>query len=282
MPRKEDDYPVDPGSGLTIGPWGSAPGGPNTTDPTYGWGTGWPGGTQPGFPNPGMGGIPGTGSPSFGDTNPTYNPWGGGGNEFNQAFNSGGGGGSSSGMDRFLATFLPILGNLGQGYLANRAQGKSEEANRKDIQDRIRAALATLSPAHISMLSQAFLPQIMAQLNPQMQTAIQALNTSQGRRGLFQSPIGLAQESGLRGQLAQAGPQQAFQQAMGLAGQQASAITGAPFAFSQPNYNYGNAFYNAFKEGLAGYALAKNRREPEPPSPYNVIGDYQSGGRSYA
>lgn len=216
----------------------------------------------------------GTGQWQYPATSPTYDPFGGGGG-FNQAFS--GGGGAGVGQGNWLSWFLPLISNLGQGYLGGKAQSKSEQANRDSIQDRIRQALAALSPQNINMLAQAFLPQIMAQLNPQAQTAIQGLSTSQGRRGLYQSPIGSAQEAGLRGQLAQAGPAQAFQQAMGLAGQQASAISGAPFAMSQPNYNYANAFGNAFNSALAGYSLT-GKREPEPPSPYATALDFPKYG----
>jgi hypothetical protein len=222
--------------------------------------------TFPGVPDP-------SGNIRFPGTNPTYDPFGGGGS----AFGGGGGGGAGAGGQNWLGWFLPLLSNLGTGYLQGKAQSKSDKANREAIQDRIRAALAALSPENISALAKAFLPQIMATLNPQAQTAIQGLATSQARRGLYQSPIGAASEAGLRGQLAQAGPQQAFAQAMGLAGQQAGALTGLPIPQVQPNYGAANAFGGAFNSALAGYALTQ-RREPEPPSPYASAFDFPKYG----
>lgn len=192
---------------------------------------------------------------------------GGGGLSANFAALAGGSGGG--GMAGFGNTALINAGlNLAGGYLQDRATKKANQSNIDAMKDRIKQALQQLSPEQIQELMRQFLPQIAAVNNPLQQTALQGLATSQARQGLAGTPYGLTAEAGLRGQFANNMSTQAFQQAMGLAGQRASAVTGAPFVQTQPNLGLANAFSNTADQTLLAYALS--RRNQPPVTPYTM------------
>jgi hypothetical protein len=96
------------------------------------------------------------------------------------------------------------------------------------------------------------------------QTALHTLARSQAQKGLIGGIAG-SQQLGLSASMGNSALQQAFQQAMGLAGQRASVWAQQPFA-TQPNYNMTQGFQSAINGGLLGYALAKggNRSQPSP------------------
>lgn len=147
--------------------------------------------------------------------------------------------------------------NLGAGYLGNRAQAKANSQNIDAMKDRIKLALSQLSPEQIMMLVRQYMPQIQAVLGPMQQTALQGLATSQARQGLAGTPYGLTAEAGLRGQFANQATNQAFEQAMGTAGQRASAVTGAPFVQAQPNTAWADAFSNTANQYMLARALSR-------------------------
>lgn len=107
-----------------------------------------------------------------------------------------------------------------------------------------------------------FLPYIQNAQNPLQQNALAGLLKSQYQRGLQGWGGSLSQEAGLRGMMGNQAVQQAFQNAMGLAGQRASVWSGTP-PMTQPNYNLASGFQNAANLGLTAYGIYKNsQRSP--------------------
>jgi hypothetical protein len=104
------------------------------------------------------------------------------------------------------------------------------------------------------------------------QTAMNTLLRQQASRGLGQSGISTAVRAGMLGQQSNNALQQAFGQAMGLAGQRASVWSQQPF-YQAPNYWMGNAL-GAGVSGLTnGLALYGGRnQQPNQQSPYTGPG----------
>jgi len=109
--------------------------------------------------------------------------------------------------------------------------------------------------------------------NGVQQNALSGLLKSQYSRGLQGWGGSLSQEAGLRGMLGNQSVQQAFQQAMGLAGQRANIWSGGSPPLTQPNYNMANALTRAADIGLTSYGIYKNSQPPKQPS-----GDSGGGG----
>lgn len=162
--------------------------------------------------------------------------------------------------------------NLIGGQLASRAQAKSDSRNIDAMKDRIKLALQQLSPEQIQILVRQFLPQIAAINNPLQQTALQGLQTSQARQGLAGTPFASTAEAGLRGQFANNLSTQAFQQAIGMAGQRAGAVTGAPFVQTQPNMGLANAFSDTANQTLLAYALSRRQPQTQQAAPFILPG----------
>lgn len=137
----------------------------------------------------------------------------------------------------------------------------------------IRWAIDRLSPEHIAALTKMFTPHIMAQLGPLTQTSLSGLRSSQAQRGIFDSKYGATQETGLRANANANAAQQAFAQAMNLAGSQANAFLQHPAIQMQPNYNMAQGIQQGARMGLLGYALAKGQGGSQAPSPYEVYGN---------
>lgn len=226
----------------------------------------------------GGGGSPGINYPDrnnwpTGDV-PTY--MGGGGDPFGNWWGTdptGGGSQQGAGSQGWWNTFLGQAGinagiNLLGGYLQDRSNKKTNQANQKAVQDRIRQALAQLDPAQIAVLVKQYLPEMAAISNQQQQTALQQLNVSQARQGLSGTPYGLTAEAGLRGQMANQVSTAAFQRAMETAGQRASAVTGAPFVMQQPNTGLADAFSNTANQIMLARALSQ--RQPRQSAPFTM------------
>lgn len=154
------------------------------------------------------------------------------------------------------AALIPIAASLIGGALGGKAQSKSQQSNYDRQKNFIYQALGQLSPDNISALTQSFLPQIHAAQFGVGQTAMHQLARSQSISGRFQSPGAATQRLGLSAYLGNSAQQQAFQQAMGLAGQRASVWAQQPFA-TTPNYNMAQGFQNAVSSGLLGYSLSQ-------------------------
>lgn len=137
----------------------------------------------------------------------------------------------------------------------HKAQKKSEQTNWDRQKALILQALNQLSPENIASLQKLFLPYIQQQMNASGQGSIAALKRSQAGRGLLGSGFGLSQEAGLRGMMGSQAVTQAFQNAMGLAGQRANAWLGQGTPQVQPNMNMANAFQNAISSGFLGASL---------------------------
>lgn len=146
----------------------------------------------------------------------------------------------------------------------HKSQKKSEQTNWDRQKALILQALNQLSPENIAQLQRLFLPHIQQQMNASGQGSIAALKRSQAGRGLLGSGFGLSQEAGLRGMMGSQAVTQAFQNAMGLAGQRASAWLGQPLQTTQPNYNMANAFQQAAQQGLLAGALAQGGKQQSP------------------
>src|SRR5262245_39913554 len=116
-----------------------------------------------------------------------------------------------------------------------------------------------------------FLPYIQNANNGVNQNALAGLLKSQYQRGLQGWGGSLSQEAGLRGLLGNQSVQQAFQQAMGLAGQRASVWSGTP-PMTQPNYNLANGIGNAANLGLTAYGIYKNNQQPRYTANYDTSG----------
>lgn len=161
-----------------------------------------------------------------------------------------------------------ILGGanvLGAGIQSN-AINQANQANRNAIQQRIRQALAQLSPQQIQQLTQQFLPEIMSVQGPLMQSQIAQFNEAAGQRGLGTAPITGAQETALRASGINSATQQAFERAMGLAGARAGAITGQPVYQQQPNLAYGNVTGDTLNQLLLARYLQQGQQQN--PFPY--------------
>jgi hypothetical protein len=171
------------------------------------------------------------------------------------------GGAAAGGSGWGTAAILGGTNLLGAAINSNTIS-KANQANRNAIEQHIRQALAQLDPAAIQQLTQTFLPQIMAQQSPMMQSQVQQLNQSNYARGLGTSPIAGMQEAALRAGGVNAASTQAFQQAMGLAGQRASAITGSPIYQQQPNLAYGTALSDTVNQTLLARYFQQGQRQP--------------------
>lgn len=206
---------------------------------------------------------------------PSNNPFGPLSNgQYGGDSSSGGGGNPNAWYNSFLGqtginTGLNLLG----GFLQNRAQKGADKANQKAIEDRIRRALANLSPEHIMALAQQFLPQMAANMSGAGQTAIQAVRAQAARTGQLESPRALSFEAGTRAKLAGDVQTAAFDRAFNLSQNQANAITGAPYAMQQPRTGYADAIANSVNQ--AYFARAMSGRQPQQPAgvpyayPYN-------------
>lgn len=224
--------------------------------------------SMPGW-QPGPYGVPGGQSP-FGPLAPGGYPGGEGG--YMQPGQQGGGG------NFWQQTAVNTGLNLLSGFLSNRAQGKADKANQKAIQDRIRQALALLSPEHINALMQQFLPQMAAMSNAAGQTTIQQVRAQAARTGQLESPRALSYEAGTRARLAGDVQNLAFTGAMNLAGQQSSAVTGAPYFPQQPRYGIAQSIQDSvnqayFARALAGRGMNRSNAynfNVGGPSPYDM------------
>lgn len=151
--------------------------------------------------------------------------------------------------------------NLAGGALQNRAQAGADKANRKAIEDRIRQALAALSPEHIMALAQQFMPQMAANMSQSGQTAIQAVRAQAARTGQLEGPRALSFEAGVRSKQANDVQSAAFERAFGLAGNQASAITGAPYQMQQPRMGYADALTNSANQAWFARAMSQQPQQ---------------------
>lgn len=191
---------------------------------------------------------------------------------------AGGGAGAAAGTTPWYNTFLGQTGintgaNLLGGVLQNRAISSAQKQSQKAIEDRIRQALAALAPEQIMALAQKFLPQMAANANQAGQTAVQAIREQAARTGQLESPAALTAEGGTRAALASDVQRRAFEAAMNNAGQQASAITGAPYTPIQPQTGIAQAIMDSVNQ--AYYARARSQQQPQ----YNPYGPY---GTPYA
>lgn len=219
-----------------------------------------PSGGSPNYQPPSQQNWPGGNVPTF-DLN--YTP----GMPSQQEYGQSGGNPQGGWANTFWGQALINAGlNFVGGKLQDRATGKANRANQKAVQDRIRQALQELSPQQIQMLVRQFLPQIASVNNPLQQTALQGLATSQARQGLAGTPFASTAEAGLRGQMANATSTQAFERAMQLAGQRASAVTGAPFVTQQPNTGFADAFSNTANQIMLARALSQ--KQPQQGAPF--------------
>jgi len=171
--------------------------------------------------------------------------------------------------------------NLLSGYLGNKAQSKADSANRKAIEDRIRRALANLSPEHIMALAQQFLPQMSANMNQAGQTAIQAVREQAARTGQLESPRALNFEAGTRAKLANDVQQQAFDRAFGLAGNQAGVLTGMPVNQVQPQMGYANALTDSVNQAYFARAMSQQGPPQQPAGVPWVYPGYAPGVPTY-
>ena len=92
-----------------------------------------------------------------------------------------------------------------------------------------------------------------AQMAPQMQGAQQRISAAAGRQGLTGAGVTSQLQAGIPGQFANAALSQANQQALGVAGQKASLLGGAPV--SAP-YSFGNDI-NSMMQTLSLYGMLK-------------------------
>lgn len=95
------------------------------------------------------------------------------------------------------------------------------------------------------------------------QNALSGLLKSQYSRGLQGWGGSLSQEAGLRGMLGNQAVTQAFQNAMGLAGQRANIWAGGSPPLSQPNYNLAQGISRGADVGLTAYGIYKNSQKPQ-------------------
>lgn len=159
--------------------------------------------------------------------------------------------------------------------MGNKAQKKSEQSNWDHQKALIYNALAQLTPENIQQLTQVFLPHIQSAQAMQAQTALHGLMRNQARSGLAGSRIGASQILGLQANQGNNALQQAFAQAMGLAGQRASVWTGQPLQQNPPNYNLANAFQQGSQQALLAYALS-GKGGNQTPTP-SALGTYNWG-----
>ena len=152
--------------------------------------------------------------------------------------------------------------NLLGGWLNNRAIGNAQQQSQQQIADRIRQALAALSPEQIMALAQQFLPQMAAQMSGAGQTAIQAVREQAARTGQLEGPRALSFEAGTRAKLASDVQQRAFEAAFNTAGAQASAITGAPYTPIQPQTGIADAITNSINQAYMARALSQRPQYP--------------------
>lgn len=234
------------GVGSAVAPGASAA----TVDPfltNAGLGTGWTsiGGTSA-FPTTagiGAGAAPTTispglaGAPAGATGTPWYNTFGG---------------------QTALNTGFNMLG----GWLQNRAISSAQQQSQQQIADRIRQALAALSPEQIMALAQQFLPQMAAQMSGAGQTAIQAVREQAARTGQLEGPRALSFEAGTRAKLASDVQQRAFEAAFNTAGAQAGAITGAPYTPIQPQTGFADAITNSINQAYMARALSQRPQYP--------------------
>src|SRR3990172_4267967 len=198
------------------------------------------------------------------DLKPIAGGGGGAGGGLPIGFGGGGGGaGGAGGLSPWQWSLISGGLDLIGGYLGQRAQSKSEAANRELVRERIQQALAQLSPEQIQALTRFFLPQQMQMAAPQMQTATQAFRQQAARAGTLGTPYAQTAELGFRGQMINRNVTQAFQNAMGLAGQRAGAITGTPLPFGQPNTALANSLGTAIDRGFLINALGGGNRQQQ-------------------
>lgn len=162
-----------------------------------------------------------------------------------------------------------MLGSI----LGSKSQKKSENTNYKRQQQMIAQALQQLSPANIAQLSQMFMPQIMASQFGIGQTAMHGLQRTLARQGLSQSGIAPSRQLGLSAYLGNQAQQQAFQGALGLAGQRASIFSQQP-SQTQPNYNMAAGFQQAIQQGLLAAALQQKPQGPAATYPSYTPNNY--------
>lgn len=260
---------------------------PVSEGPPSPWGAGFPSGNIPTVPS---GFTPvNTGGNTNMPADLGYTPPGGGfydpGGTFHGGQPTGDFGTQYGGGNNFLSSFggqtlINTLGNMFTGYLGNRSQAQAQQANQNEIEHRIRLALMQLEPAQISALMQSLLPQLMSNANRASQTAIQGVREQAARIGLGGSPYGLSFEAGTRAKLFGDVQAQALTGALNLAGQRASAVSGAPFVPIQPRTGYAEALGQSLNQGFAAYALS--RRQPTPYAPYRWPGTPNYGSDPYS
>jgi hypothetical protein len=173
-----------------------------------------------------------------------------------------GGGGASS----FLSHPATNLGiNVFTSFLDQRAAEKQNEANQRQREQQIAQALAQLSPEQIAQLTQEFLPEIAAITAPQAQAAQHNLNQRAAGAGLQGSPFTQTASAGLQGQVINQNAALAFQQAMGLAGQRAGAITGTPLISSVNTGSFGPSIQNSFNQFLQQQEILRQQQSAGAP-----------------
>jgi len=187
------------------------------------------------------------------------------------------GGGAAAGGGFFSNPWVNLGINLGTGYLDQQAQKDANQANQRAADARIAQALAALSPEEIARLTQQFIPEIAAITNPQFQAQQQALQTAGARAGFTgnQADTNLQQtlQAGLRGQQINANSQLAFQQALGLGGQRASAITGVPIPPIQNVGSFGKPIQDSFNQFLKQQTtLEQQQQQQSPGAPFKFPG----------
>lgn len=248
-------------------------------DPTGGLMPG--GGVTPSLPS-----VPASPSGALPNLGPTLPGLGGGGGYggpyggFSTGSPSSGGGNPNAWYNTFLGQTAINTGfNLLGGILQNRSLKGAEKQNRKDIENRIRQALAALSPEHIMALSQQFLPQMAANASTAGQTAIQGVRAQAARTGQLEGPRALSYEAGTRAKLASDVQRQAFEGAFNLAQGQANAITGAPYTPIAPKTGYADALLNSVNQ--AYYARARTQPPTTAPFKYPGFGSTVTDPRAF-
>lgn len=247
-----------------------------------------PGGGPMGYTPPSQQNWPGGNMPiNYSGYDPLNGPYGApAGNPFGPLSNGQYGGDSSSGgggnPGAWYNSFLGQAGintglNLLGGYLQGRAQNKADKSNQKAVADRIRQALAALSPEHIMQLAQQYLPQMAANNFQAGQTAVQAVREQAGRTGQLEGPRALSFEAGTRARLAGDTQRQAFEHAFNTASGQSAAITGAPYTPIQPRMGFADAIINSANQAYYARARSQPQLGYRLPgmnlSPGNVQGD---------
>lgn len=189
-------------------------------------------------------------------------------------------------LDFWKAAAVNTGFNLLQGFLGNRAQSGADAANQQALEDRIRKALALLSPQHLYALMQLFREGMAQTGSAGTSTALSQV--SQYARGLGANvprslPSGLeamsqnTYGSPLRSSMPGEVHDRAFDYAGNLAGMQSAAVTGAPYAMQQPQTGYADAVTNSVNQAYFARAMSQVPQQPGGVPyayPYNPYGRF--------